>query len=225
MCNVDNSALAIYRDEKRDGKSPWKRIATLTLPDDAPYKFISSPETIASAKGVGGVSYFSLLARENKDRNSRGSIWVLGLGTDEKNRFVRRVDDGASSTVLEPEPFVGKNEVYVYYNAYNAAHAGKRPAPRRHGHQGGPHHPAVTASNTRTNDANDDQNDWPRSLVVLPDSLCEEIATTRLRSDRDFDGRRGILFPAHGHKWRRQVEPRGGRTVIRQLKSGFDYVR
>ena len=36
------------------------------------------------------------------------------------HRFARRVDDGASSTVLEPEPFVGKNEVYVYYNAYNA---------------------------------------------------------------------------------------------------------
>ena len=121
VCNVDNSALAIYRDEKKDGKSPWKRIATLALPDDAPYRFISSPETIASATGVGGVSYFSLLARENKERNSRGSIWVLGLGTDEANRFARRVDDGASSAVLEPEPFVGKHEVYVYYNAYNAA--------------------------------------------------------------------------------------------------------
>jgi len=121
VCNVDNSALAIYRDEKKDGTSPWKRIATLTLPDDAPYKFISSPETIASATGVGGVSYFSLLARENKDRNSRGNIWVLGLGTDEKNRFARRVDDGASPSVLEPEPFVGKNEVYVYYNAFDGA--------------------------------------------------------------------------------------------------------
>lgn len=85
VCNVDNSAPAIYRDEKKDGKSPWKRIATLTLPDDTPYPFISSPETIASATGVGRVSYFSLLARENKKRNSRGCIWVLGLGTDETN--------------------------------------------------------------------------------------------------------------------------------------------
>lgn len=120
VCNVDNSGLAIYRDQRRDGKSPWPRIATLTLPDDAPYKFISSPETIASATGVGGVSYFSLLARESKDRRSRGSIWVLGLGTDANNRFARRVDNGGSSIVLEPEPFVGKNEVYVYYNAFNA---------------------------------------------------------------------------------------------------------
>jgi hypothetical protein len=125
VCNVDNSALGIYRDEKHDGKSPWTRIATLTLPADAPYRFISSPETIASATGVGGVSYFALLARESKDRNTPGSIWVLGLGKDEKHRFVRRVDHAAGTTtptvVLEPEPFVRKNEVYVYYNFFDRA--------------------------------------------------------------------------------------------------------
>jgi len=124
VCNVDNSALGIYRDLKSpDGF--WTRIATLKLPDDAPHKFISSPETIASATGVGGVSYFSLLAREGKDRNTPGSIWVLGLGKDEKNRFVRRVDHAAGTStptvVLEPEPFVGKNEVYVYYNFFDRA--------------------------------------------------------------------------------------------------------
>jgi hypothetical protein len=124
VCNVDNSALGIYRDLKSpDGF--WTRIATLTLPSDAPHKFISSPETIASATGIGGVSYFSLLAREGKDRNTLGSIWVLGLGKDEKNRFVRRVDHAAGSAtptvVLEPEPFVGKNEVYVYYNFFDRA--------------------------------------------------------------------------------------------------------
>jgi hypothetical protein len=41
---------------------------------------------------------------------------VLGLGKDENNPFARRVDDGAvtgaPATVLEPEPFVAKNEVY-----------------------------------------------------------------------------------------------------------------
>ncbi|MBM4089769.1 MAG: EF-hand domain-containing protein [Planctomycetes bacterium] len=125
VCNVDNAALAIYRDEKRDGKSPWLRIATLALPPDAPHTFISSPETIAPATGVGGVSYFSLLAREGKDRNTPGSIWVLGLGKDPANRFVRRVDHAADSTtpsvVLEPEPFVGKSEVYVYYNFFDRA--------------------------------------------------------------------------------------------------------
>ncbi len=121
VCNVDNRALAIYRDRKSpDGF--WTRIATLKLPDDAPYKFISSPETIAPATGVGGMSYFALLARERKDRNSPGSIWVLGLGKDENDRFARRVDDGAvtsePASLLEPEPFVGSNEVYVYYNYF-----------------------------------------------------------------------------------------------------------
>ena len=125
VCNVDNSALAIYRDEAKDGKTPWKRIATLTLPPDAPHKFISSPETIGSGNGVGGVSYFSLLAREAKDRNTPGSIWVLGLGKDPANRFVRRVDHaagtGAPTVVLEPEPFVGRDEVFVYYNFFDRA--------------------------------------------------------------------------------------------------------
>jgi hypothetical protein len=121
---VDNRALGIYRDLKSsDGY--WTRIATLKLPDDAPHEFISSPETIAPATGVGGVSYFSLLAREGKDRNTPGSIWVLGLGKDEKNRFVRRVDHAAGTAaptvVLEPEPFVGTSEVYVYYNFFDRA--------------------------------------------------------------------------------------------------------
>jgi len=124
VCNVDNSALGIYRDlGAADGF--WTRIATLTLPADVPHRYISSPETIAPATGIGGVSCFALLAREGKDRNTPGSIWVLGLGTDPENRLVRRVDDGAvtgvSATVLEPEPFVGQSEVYVYYNYYNPA--------------------------------------------------------------------------------------------------------
>ncbi len=123
VCNVDNRELGIYPDEKGDGTSPWKRIATLTLPGDAPYKFISSVEVIAPGTGIGGTSYFALLARKSKDRNSPGSIWVLGLGKDEKNRFARRVDDGAvtgeEAILLEPEPFVGKHEVYVYYNYFN----------------------------------------------------------------------------------------------------------
>lgn len=122
VCSVDNRELAIYRDlQAADGL--WTRIATLTLPADAPYRYISSPETIAPATGVDGVSYFALLAREGKDRNTPGSIWVLGLGTDAENRFARRVDDGGvtgvRATVLEPEPYVGNNEVYVYYNYFD----------------------------------------------------------------------------------------------------------
>lgn len=141
LCNVDNRAIAIYRDQKApDGFRT--RVATLELPADAPHRFLSSPEPIAPATGIGGVSYVALLAREEKDRNTAGSIWVLGLGTDPANRLARRVDDGAASgvvaTVLEPEPFVGRNEVYVYYNVFERgtgrhglrrASTGIRPSP------------------------------------------------------------------------------------------------
>ena len=124
MANVDSRAIAIYRDLKSpDGF--WTRVATLTLPDEFPYQFISSPEPIAPATGLGGTSYVALLARESKDRNSPGSIWVLGLGKDPENRVVRRIDHAANlpapATVLEPEPYVGAMEAYVYYNAFDRA--------------------------------------------------------------------------------------------------------
>jgi len=127
MASVDNRAIAIYRDLKSpDGF--WTRVATLTVPAELPYQFISSPEPIAPATGLGGASYMALLARQSKDRNSPGSIWVLGLGTDPENRLARRVDDGAvtgeQAALLEPEPFVGTHEVFVYYNYFGTAGGG-----------------------------------------------------------------------------------------------------
>jgi hypothetical protein len=122
VVNINHSAIGIYRDLKSpDGF--WRRVTTLALPAYSPYKYISSVETIASATGVDGVSYFALLARESADRNSPGGIWVLGLGTDPTNRFARRVDDGIQTgeiaVRMEPEPFVGKNEIFVYYNFFS----------------------------------------------------------------------------------------------------------
>jgi len=121
IANVNNSELGIYRDMKSPD-STWTRMATLRLPVDTPYKFISSPEVISPFTGIGGISYFSLLARESKDRSSSGGIWVFGLGNDSNNRFIRRIDDGAITDFkairIEPEPFAGKNEIFVYYNYY-----------------------------------------------------------------------------------------------------------
>ncbi len=122
VANVDNGALGIYRD-LGSPDSAWTRVATLELPPEAPYHYISSPECIAPATGIGGVSYFALLARESADRRSPGSIWIFGLGMDPENSLVRRVDDGAIDSSLavrmEPEPFFGTDEVYVYYNYYD----------------------------------------------------------------------------------------------------------
>lgn len=122
MANVDNRTVAIYRDLKSPGGC-WTRVATLAIPAEFPYQFLSSPEPIAPATGLGGTSYLALLARQGKDRNSPGSIWVLGLGTDPAKRVVRRVDEATTTpaTVLEPEPYVGTHEAYVYYNFYDAA--------------------------------------------------------------------------------------------------------
>ncbi|MBU0606484.1 MAG: hypothetical protein KKI08_01305, partial [Armatimonadetes bacterium] len=122
MASVDNRAVAIYRDLKSpDGF--WTRVATLTVPAEFPYQFLSSPEPFAPATGLGGTSYVALLARQSKDRNSPGSIWVLGLGSDPAKRMVRRVDEATTpaATVLEPEPYVGAHEAYVYYNYFSPA--------------------------------------------------------------------------------------------------------
>jgi hypothetical protein len=127
MCVIDRQRIAIYRDLAKDGK-PWKRIATLTLPSDAPHTHIYSVEPIAPETGVNGNSWFSLNAmagatgrnlgatgRSSKD----GSIWVLGLGNDPTKRIARRVDEGAVSGILttryEAESMLGENEVFIYY--------------------------------------------------------------------------------------------------------------
>lgn len=76
---------------------------------------------------MNGVSYFSLNATRtpgsNRGETGRaardGSIWVFGLGKDPANRLVRRVDEGAVSSIqttrYESESFVGTDEVFIYY--------------------------------------------------------------------------------------------------------------
>jgi len=117
----------IYRDLAKDG-TPWKRIATLTMPADTSHTHIYSVEPIAPETGVNGTSWFSLNAmagttgrnlgatgRSSKD----GSIWVLSLGTDPADRIARRVDEGATSGMetarYEAESMFGENEVFIYY--------------------------------------------------------------------------------------------------------------
>ena len=102
-------------------------LATAALVAIAAEQPASRPQVPAQIQEmfIGGVSYVALLARESKDRNTLGGIWVLGLGTDPAKRLVRRLDDGeitgVPAVVLEPEPFVGKNEAYVYYNYFRRA--------------------------------------------------------------------------------------------------------
>jgi hypothetical protein len=127
MCVIDRRQIAIYRDLAKDG-TPWKRIATLTLPADSSHTHVYSVEPIAPETGVNATSWFSLNAmagttgrnlgatgRSSKD----GSIWVLSLGNDAAKRIARRVDEGATSGVetarYEAESMLGANEVFIYY--------------------------------------------------------------------------------------------------------------
>jgi len=101
------------------------RIATLRIPIGDPHKFISSTEPLQGISSVGGITYFTVLGGTVKSGSNPGdgSMWVLGLGTDPNNRIVRRVDEGAVSgnirPRIEPEPMIGADEVFLYYNSYN----------------------------------------------------------------------------------------------------------
>jgi acetyl esterase/lipase len=113
--NVDNRALAIYRDVKRDG-SPWQRIATLTLPTDAPHQTLKSIKPINGGRGAFGTSYFTVQAGNDQDNDT--SIWLFGFSSSGEH-LIRRLDDGAitgkPARRLDPESFIGEREVFVYY--------------------------------------------------------------------------------------------------------------
>jgi acetyl esterase/lipase len=114
--NVDSRALALYRDVKRDGRSPWQRIATLRLPADAPHQTLKSVEPIAGGRGAFGKSYFTVQAGDDKDKDT--SIWLFGFSPD-GNHLIRRLDDGAQTGKparrLDPESYIGERELFVYY--------------------------------------------------------------------------------------------------------------
>jgi hypothetical protein len=117
---LDNKEIAVYRDLK-DRAGLLTRIATLGLPANSPHPFMRSMEPLVSLRGAGGASYFSVLAAPTPKTYARTdtSIWVLGLGKDEKNRIVRRVDDGGVTGKkdyrYEPETSSGPGEIFVYY--------------------------------------------------------------------------------------------------------------
>jgi acetyl esterase/lipase len=113
--NVDSRVLALCRDVKRDG-SPWQRIATLSLPPDAPHPTLKSVEPVNGGRGAFGHSYFTVQAGDDTDKDT--SIWLFGFSPDGQH-LVRRLDDGAQTGQparrLDPESFLGERELFVYY--------------------------------------------------------------------------------------------------------------
>ena len=114
--NVDSRALVIYRDLKRDGRSPWQRIAALSLPAAARPQTLKSVEPVNGGCGAFGRSYFTVQAGDDKDKDT--SIWLFGFSPD-GSHLIRRLDEGASTGKparrLDPESCIGERELFVYY--------------------------------------------------------------------------------------------------------------
>jgi hypothetical protein len=96
------------------------RFATLRIPVNDPHKYLFSMEAVQPS--IQGTTYFAVLGNLTNNPQSPidGSMWILGLGLDSNNRFARRVDEGAVSGLYrlrnEPEPMIGQNELFLYYN-------------------------------------------------------------------------------------------------------------
>jgi hypothetical protein len=152
--NLDERALAIYRDIQRDGNSPWTRIAEIRLPADAPHPQLKSCEPVNGGRGAFGRSWFTAQGGDDKDKDT--SIWLLGFDQN-GDHTVRRLDDGSATKTtvrrLDPETLVGERELFVYYTrivgkgselrlcrtGVEAAHAtpsAPRPSPKRPGASG-----------------------------------------------------------------------------------------
>lgn len=114
--NLDEHALAIYRDTQRDGTSPWTRIAEIRLPAGAPHPQLKSCEPVNGGRGAFGRSWFT--AQGGDDRDPDTSIWLLGFDQN-GHHTVRRLDDGIvtgkPARRLDPESLVGDRELFVYY--------------------------------------------------------------------------------------------------------------
>lgn len=114
--NLDERALAIYRDTKRDGQTPWTRIAEIRLPANSPHPQLKSCEPVNGGRGAFGHSWFTAQGGDDKDADT--SVWLFGFDKDGRH-IVRRLDEGASQDTrarrLDPETLVGDREVFVYY--------------------------------------------------------------------------------------------------------------
>ncbi len=117
---IEQSEIAIYRNTGAPG-GYWTRVATLRMPPGETHRYIFSMEPLCGLRGIGGMSYFSILAAVENDNDSDGAMMLLGLGADSTRRFIRRVDEGAVSGAIakrgEPETWIGSNEVFFYYNS------------------------------------------------------------------------------------------------------------
>ena len=116
----DMVRIAVY-SLNPDGKGlTLVRTIDMPPPSDPQWKgehhpWIYSLEPFAA----GGRSYFSLHAQRDRvppPRSTGSSVWVVSLEPIEGEHMKRRLDDGTPATRIDPEFFIGENEVFVYFN-------------------------------------------------------------------------------------------------------------
>jgi len=108
---LDNaSKLGIYRNT---GKEFWEIVKEILIPDSAKYDQFASPEPFVAA----GKSYISCTIKEDADSYSKSEIWILNLQEGKNSTYQRKVEDGMGDAIRsDPEWYLGKNEVFIYYN-------------------------------------------------------------------------------------------------------------
>lgn len=111
---LDQTAIAVYRDL---GGAFWSRIATLPIPAESGGVTLGSAEPFVAA----GRSFVTLSVQTNTSGTpgvADAQVWVFSVDPDPDDRIVLRCDDGqpAPAMRIDPESFLGAEQVYVYYN-------------------------------------------------------------------------------------------------------------
>jgi hypothetical protein len=121
----DATALVLFRLVG----TTWTQWTALAPPDLArPYLY--SPEVFEA----GGITYIAVSMKDVDlaEGGTDASMWIMSVGATPGQHLYRRVDEGAVSGQaarrFEPEPLVGSEEVFVFYNTVSGGHTRLRRA-------------------------------------------------------------------------------------------------
>jgi CubicO group peptidase (beta-lactamase class C family) len=114
--------LVATKDEQRvvvfgqTVEESWEQVAALEIPAASAYDQLNSPEVFAFR----GRSYLSVRIASSVGQSvTPAEIWVFGISDNPYTRFTLRVDgvDGPEGVRrTDPEPYVGADDVFIYYN-------------------------------------------------------------------------------------------------------------
>ena len=111
-----DTAIAIYRDTSTVPDGYWELIGLLqsdlydtTWTYGSPEFFIANDTT-----------YVSCAIKRGEGSERVGHVWVFDIDDNPATRFAMRCDDGADNlNRSDPEPYVGEEQVFIFYNVNN----------------------------------------------------------------------------------------------------------